>query len=164
MSTPEEVKFQLDLPVGVEWPSIELLRTALLNCLSAIFANSDFCDAVSMTSGELLENACKYGDWSASKTLFRMRVAGDSDRVTVEVSNPVSDLTGAEEVVKTVRWIKSMPSVEEAFSVKLQAIAQENTGSSGLGLVRIAYEGGCSLDATVAANQVLTVRATCTPT
>lgn len=164
MGAPDEVTFHLDLPVGVEWPSIELLRTALLNILSAIFTNSDFCDAVSMTSGELLENACKYGDWSASKTLFRLKVAGDHHRVTVEVSNPVSNFGGAEEVVNTVRWIRSMPSVQEAFSAKLQEIASDNTGSSGLGLVRIAYEGGCSLDATVAPNHVLTVRATCTPT
>ena len=164
MRAPDEVKFKLDLPVGVEWPNIDLLRTALLNCLSAIFPDTDFCNAVSMTGGELLENACKYGDWSASKALFRMRVEGNGEHVTLEVSNPVSDLLGAEEVVKTVRWIESMPSVQEAFSVKLQAIAQENTGSSGLGLVRIAYEGGCILDATVAPNQVLTVRAVCTPT
>jgi hypothetical protein len=63
--------------------------------------------------------------------------------------------------MKTIEWIGSFAKPEQAYRARMLQIAQEDgeTTPSRLGLVRIAFEGNCRLDAAVQ-NESVTVTAT----
>lgn len=150
----ETFSFSLDLPVRNEWRNVELLRTSVENCFQAVFADVDGKSAISMVTGELLENALKYGDWDseAARRAFRLRVDGDRDRAVVMVQNPIRPGDpGLDEVLATVAWIRTFKSPGDAYRARLLEIAQAEgeVGPSRLGLVRVAYEGNCTVDAEV---------------
>lgn len=160
MSSPgpaseEAFSFSLDLPVRNEWRNVELLRTSVENCFQAVFADLDGKTAISMVTGELLENALKYGDWESAEAsrAFRLRVAGDREHAVVTVQNPVkAGDPGLREVIDTVAWIRSFKSPGDAYRARLLEIAQSEDGDaspSRLGLVRVAYEGNCTVEASV---------------
>lgn len=167
MSNVSHIHFELDTPVGNDWANVELLRTSILNCLAVVFSNSDFCHAVSMVGGELLENAIKYGDWSRDGNRgFRLRVSGEGGNVCLEVANPVVPNSPAvKKLLDTVTWMRALGSPQEAYMTKLreagEAAERGEQSGSYLGLVRIAYEGSCDIEATVSGDHVLSVRATC---
>jgi hypothetical protein len=147
-----EFSFTIDLPVRSEWSNVDLLRTSVQNCFTAVFSDIEGCHSLAMVTGELLENAIKYGDWSGTdEHRFRLRVWGEGRSAHVSVENPISGDAGAGEVIKTLGWMKTFPSADEAYRAKLLEIAaaDRTTGVSKLGLVRIAYEGNCTLKADV---------------
>ena len=159
----EEFSFSLDLPVRNEWRNVELLRTSVENCFQAVFADLDGKTAISMVTGELLENALKYGDWESADAAraFRLRVTGDRAHAVVTVQNPVkAGDPGLREVLDTVAWIRSFKSPGDAYRARLLEIAQTegDASPSRLGLVRVAYEGNCAVEASVA-DGTLTVTA-----
>jgi hypothetical protein len=149
-----DFNFSIDLPVRSEWSNVDLLRTSVQNCFTAIFSDIEGCHALAMVTGELIENAIKYGDWSSSdEQRFRLRVWGEGRAAHVSVENPVlSDDPNAREVLRTLGWMQSFPSPIEAYRAKLLEIAGpgRDPGDSKLGLVRIAYEGNCVLMAELA--------------
>ena len=163
MSSTKDFAFSIDLTVRNEWKNIDLLRTSVQNCFTAVFADLDGCHAIAMVTGELLENALKYGNWSSSdRTMFRLRVTGGAENVEIAVQNPVSaDDPSAGNLRKAIDWINSFPKPEAAYRARMLQIAQEDTeGSpSRLGLVRIAFEGNCRL-AMAVDNGIVTVTAT----
>ena len=153
--------FSIDLPVRSEWANVDLLRTSVQNCFTAIFSDIEGCHSLAMVTGELLENAIKYGDWSGKESSFRLKVWGQDRRAHIAVENPVRpDDGGAHEVLNILRWIRAFPSANEAYRARLLQIAQGPSmgGTSKLGLVRIAYEGDCDLGAEVS-NGVIRVTA-----
>jgi two-component sensor histidine kinase len=150
----EQFSFSLDLPVRNEWRNVELLRTSVENCFQAVFSDVDGKSAISMVTGELLENALKYGDWDSEegRRAFRLRVDGDRTRAVVTVQNPVKPGdSGLREVLDTVAWIRTFKTPGDAYRARLLEIAQSASDAtpSRLGLVRVAYEGNCTVEATV---------------
>lgn len=149
MSSSDDFAFSIDLTVRNEWKNIDLLRTSVQNCFTAVFADLDGCHAIAMVTGELLENALKYGSWaSTDHTMFRLRVTGQGGGIEISVQNPLKpDDPHAANLSKAIEWINSFPKPEAAYRARLLQIAQEDAeGSpSRLGLVRIAHEGNCRL-------------------
>ncbi|HVH48054.1 MAG TPA: hypothetical protein VM925_37225 [Labilithrix sp.] len=143
-------KFLIDLPVRNHWENVDLLRTSILNCFTAIFSELDGVHAFATVAAELLENAIKYGQWRDPSAKLHLRVWGDDDAAHVEVENPV-DATSEDtrELLRTIDWLKTFPSAEHAYRAKLLEAATAPTGVSRLGLARIAYEGGCELCAII---------------
>lgn len=165
MSPTGPFSFSIDLPVRSDWANVDLLRTSVQNCFTAVFSDIDGCQALAMVTGELLENAIKYGDWTASAGdggAFRLRVWGESGRggheahsAHVSVESPVKpDGEHVADLLATLQWIGSFPSAREAYRAKLLEIAADtgDTLRSRLGLVRIAYEGNCTLHAELHGN------------
>jgi len=153
--------FSIDLPVRSEWANVDLLRTSVQNCFVAIFSDIEGCHSLAMVTGELLENAIKYGDWSGQESSFRLKVWGEGRKAHITVENPVrAGDNGAAEVLDILRWIRSFSTANEAYRARLLQIANETItpGSSKLGLVRIAYEGDCDLGAEIS-NGVIRVTA-----
>jgi hypothetical protein len=153
MSKPDDFGFSIDLTVRNEWKNIDLLRTSVQNCFIAVFADLDGCHAIAMVTGELLENALKYGDWSsADRAMFRLRVNGKQGNIEVSVQNPLkpSDLHAAN-LMSSLEWLNSYAKPEQAYRARLMQIAQDDSEStpSRLGLVRIAFEGNCRIRAKV---------------
>jgi hypothetical protein len=143
--------FSIDLPVRSEWANVDLLRTSVQNCFTAIFSDIEGCHSLAMVTGELIENAIKYGDWSGTdEQRFHLRVWGEGRSAHVSVENPVqSGDSNAAEVLRTLGWMRNFASPIEAYRAKLLEIAEADRapGNSKLGLVRIAYEGNCQLSA-----------------
>lgn len=150
----DEIGFSIDMTVRNEWRNVDLLRTSVQNCFTAVFADVDGCHAIAMVTGELLENALKYGDWlSGDKAMFRLRVHGTKNNiVTVSVQNPLKADQHSKALLEQIDWINSFPKPEAAYRARMMQIAQstdEDATMSRLGLVRIAFEGNCRLGARV---------------
>lgn len=148
-----DLKFSIDLPVRNEWANVELLRTSVQSCFTAVFSDVEGGYSIAMVTGELIENAIKYGDWAGSgEERFRLRVWGEGRVAHILVENPVGGSDAkAEEVLKMLGWMRGFASPIDAYRAKLLEIAatDRGVGNSKLGLVRIAYEGNCILTAEV---------------
>jgi hypothetical protein len=157
------VSFHLELPIGPEWHNVDLLRLAILNCLAAVFGDAELSESVGIVTSELLENAIKYGDWSRSTHPFlTLSVQGTGEDVRVEVASPVDPASPHfRNVQNTIAWIQRFGTAREAYVARMRAIAEteEAAGVSRMGLVRIACEGPCGIEATLDAPGVLHVRA-----
>jgi two-component sensor histidine kinase len=157
--TIDDFGFSIDLTVRNEWRNIDLLRTSVQNCFIAVFADVDGCHAIAMVTGELLENALKYGNWAQSeRAMFRLRVVGNEGNIEVSVQNPLKPGdTNAQQLMTSLEWINSFPNPEAAYRARMLQIAQDESGDespSRLGLVRIAFEGNCRLTAKIEKNTV----------
>lgn len=142
--------FNIDVPVRSEWSNVDLLITSVENCFAAMFADIDGCHTIAMVTGELLENAIKYGDWTRGHRVFRLHVSGRDKEATVSVENPISpDNKAIEDLFATLSWLDGFKSPDEAYRARLLEVANapRGGGMSKLGLVRIAYEANCRLRA-----------------
>ncbi len=162
------INFQIQVPLNAKWTNIELLRSSVLSCLATIFNDHEFCHAVGMITGELLENAVKYGDWeSLERSEFKLHVAGDASQVEVTVSNPVRE-EGAElgHLFETVDFIRGHDDAESAYRARMREVAAgaAMNSVSRLGLTRVAYEGHCQVQARLDERSILHVTATATST
>src|SRR5688572_21873310 len=162
MSVPNDFGFSIDLTVRNEWRNIDLLRTSVQNCFIAVFADLDGCHAIAMVTGELLENALKYGDWtSGDRAMFRLRVHGHEGNIEVSVQNPLkTNDASAANLMSSLEWLNSFAKPEQAYRARMLQIAQDDSegAPSRLGLVRIAFEGNCRIRAKVE-NGTVTVTA-----
>jgi len=144
--------FTIDLPIRGEWENVDRLRISIQNCCAAMFSDVEGCHSLAMVTGELIENAIKYGAWTGGDDRrFHLRVWGQDRQAHVSVENPVGD-DHAEEVMKTLGWMQRFATPIDAYRAKLLEIAAADRGGgdSKLGLVRIAYEGNCTLTAELA--------------
>jgi hypothetical protein len=154
MSVPDDFGFSIDLTVRNEWKNVDLLRTSVQNCFIAVFADLDGCHAIAMVTGELLENALKYGNWaSGDRAMFRLRVVGNAGNIEVSVQNPLKpDDLNAPTLVHSIEWINSFPKPEAAYRARMLQIGEDESAEatpSRLGLARIAFEGNCRLSAKI---------------
>ena len=152
-------RFQIDLPVRPEWEEIESLRQAVIACLRTVFRDLPDCESLAMVAGELLENAIKFGAREPGREpALALWVVGDDLGVGIEVTSQVLPADpGVVRLVRELERISHAPSPREAYLDALRRVALAGSGS-GLGLSRIAYEGGCDLSA-VEEEGLLRVRA-----
>jgi len=147
--------FSIDLPVRNDWRNVDLMRSSIQSCFTAVFRDLDGCHAMSMITGELLENAMKYGHWGEREQVFRLRITGDSAHATIVVENPASRASGhVERLQQCIDWIRGFGNPRDAYRARLREIADADPGQSRqLGLVRVAYEGSgvlsCHFDGSV---------------
>jgi hypothetical protein len=140
--------FAIDVPVLNDWSNVGLLVTSVQNCFNAMFANVSGSRTVAMVTGELLENAIKYGDWSRIDQRLRLKVTGGVATASVRVENPAGP-SDVRDLERSLEWILEFPDAEAAFRAKLLALATTTDSTvSKLGLVRIAYEGRCRIEST----------------
>jgi anti-sigma regulatory factor (Ser/Thr protein kinase) len=152
-------ELMMELSVPPDWGRIDPIRQAVALCVSAVFADNDLKDSVSMVCAELLENAMKYGKLDAGPV--RLSVSEKEDRVVVAVTNAFDpSSTHVDHLKKKVDRIKSFDTPSEAYMAFATEVYEKKDDCGGLGLARIAYEGGCVLDVEADQN-VLTVRASC---
>jgi hypothetical protein len=153
----------LEFPVAQEWEAVDTLRRSLFSTVALAWGDRDGAERLAMVAAELLENAVKFGHWSAKESregLATLRVVSDARTVTVTVTNPVDpERPGVRELLARLHGLDER-SPEEVYLGRLRALAAEPAGTAGgLGLARVAYEAGCRLSAEVMAGGVLRVRA-----
>jgi len=150
--------FTIDLPISERWQVVDVLRTAVYQCLAVVFDADSFAEMVSMVVGELVENALKYGAWNGDAepkgSEARLKIRGLPASVEIEVKNPLPAGASTALLFSMLERIKKAPSPQEAYVERLREVARDATASSGLGLMRIAYEASCALSAQVDGNNI----------
>jgi len=53
MSGTDDFGFSIDMTVRNEWRNVDLLRTSVQNCFTAVFADVDGCHAIAMVTGHV---------------------------------------------------------------------------------------------------------------
>ncbi len=140
-----------------QWDRVDRARKFVARRLADCYE----AEIIAMVAAELLENAVKYG---RRDTPIELRVNVSPGRYCVSVSNGQAlDLTNYDRLVALIAWLESFEDSGDAYLEVLQRSAdtgRDSSASGGLGLVRIAHEGRCSLAATTSSDGNLTVEAT----
>lgn len=149
MADDDKPPLRAELPISAEWSNVDLLRRTVIPYVVAAFEDDELSTRTSIITGELLENAVKYGNWeTGDRRSFRLAVRGSERQLRVEVTNPVRDgAASLKKLIGLVEWIKRFPSPKDAYLTRLVEIANHEAapGESGMGLVRLAYEAGCQI-------------------
>jgi len=162
----------IKLIINPDWNEIENVRLESSKFLKSNGLNSESVDALVMVISELIENGIKYMgfnneiNYDNGKTLdtsVNIKLNISKGEITIEVINPVDDTAQKhlKELDKTIQWIRGYQDPFEAYIEKLKEISKRplKDMESGLGLVRIAYEGKAALDFFVEENNILNVSA-----
>jgi hypothetical protein len=156
-------KRAIDLTIPPEWEEIEDVRSKTHTYLKDQGLPSEFVDALTMVCSELVENAMKYGCFERPGNTLNFRLHMLERNVIIEVSHPTSASASRhlERLDKTIQWIRGYQDPFQAYLEKLKEVARRpiQDRESGLGLVRIAYEGKSILDFFVADDNALNVSA-----
>jgi hypothetical protein len=151
----------IDLSVEPHWDQIEEVRKKTRAFLRSHGLSKELVDALIMVSSELVENGLKYGTFGDKGKKLRFNLHIGEKNVIVEVTHPTSAEAAQHlrRLDKTIQWIRGFQDPFQAYLEKLKEVAQRpiHDSESGLGLVRIAYEGKSIIDFFVAENNALNV-------
>jgi hypothetical protein len=150
----------LELSIPASWERIDPTREAVGLLILARFGDGDLRDALAMVSAELLENAIKY---SPPASRVGLSITDGDDGVLIAVSNAVDERSAhLPELRERIEWIARFPSPEAAYQAALTRVrADDDRSAAGLGIARVAYEGGCELACDLSVPGRVTVRARC---
>ena len=133
----------LQLVLPSDWERIDSVREAVSRCALAVYGDEELRDELAMVAAELLENAMKYG---ASGSDVQLVIGEAEGALQVTVTNAVEP--GSPHLValrKRVEWLRSYADPAEAYQQAISEIYGGDAQDGGLGLVRIAYEGCCTV-------------------
>lgn len=147
-STPNAGTLTREIPC--DWGAAAALWNDCSAFLTSRGLDRDEVYALTMAASELLENAVKYGDWArAPNEHIGLSIEVAPRSVTVEVQCPTADdLQPLRRLDEQIQWIRGFQSPFEAYVERLKLVSARGAdlGESGLGLIRIAYEGRCVVD------------------
>ena len=153
----------IKLEIKPKWDEIEKIRNKSSQFLKSRGFSKDMVQAFTMVISELVENSIKYGKFRSPGNKVLVEILVGANSVIVEVTNPIdqSDLKNLKALDKTIQWIRGYQNPLEAYTERLNVVSKKplKDESSGLGLVRIAYEGKAILDFFVSDNSLLNVSA-----
>lgn len=150
------VELTLNLPGGM-WQRIRDVRSRVSE--AAAHLPAEVRAAAVMVTGELVENAVKYGVCVPELDDVVVHLAIGEGAVSVEVSNGVASQGAIDEVAARVRRIQEADDRESLYVARLEELLRTPGASGGLGLYRIGFEGRFDLS-WEKVGRVLTVRAT----
>ncbi len=154
---------KLTLNIKPEWDQIEKIRNETAAFLKGHGFSVNVVHAIIMVISELLENAIKYGSFVKDEDSINIMLAIEDNIILVEVKNPTDNtkIPYLRHLDETIQWIRGYQDPFETYIVKLRQISTKplQDTESGLGLVRISYEGQSILDFYVSENNMLNVSA-----
>ncbi len=157
------MKRSMKLTVKPNWEEIEQVRNSSSEFLRSHGFSGDAVNALTMVISELIENGIKYGNFKAPENKVFLTIHIGSRVVTVEVVNPVDETAHVHlrRLDRTIQWIRGYQDPFQAYTERIRAVSKRplHDKESGLGLVRIAYEGKSILDFFVGDDNVLNVSA-----
>jgi len=155
------VAFELSIPS--HWDELDSVRAKTENFLLQQKLSKDQVYAMVMTTSELTENAIKYGDSQGENVQVHISLSVYPKEIIIEVKNKIKDIHDSDlrKLDENIQWIRGFQSHYEAYLEKIKLISGKSLedGESGLGLVRIAYEGQCILDFYINEDDVLAMSA-----
>ena len=154
---------QLRLDLQPEWTEIEKARLECQRFLDGNGVDADSTQSLAMVICELLENGLKYGAYENDAQGVRLQLELTEREATVEVINAFDAKVRPHlrRLDRRIQWIRGFQDPFEAYIERLREVARRplEDEESGLGLVRIAYEGNAILDFVVAEDGYLNVSA-----
>ena len=151
----------IEFDVKPDWDEIEKIRNKSADFFQSHKLSDDTIHSLTMIISELVENGLKYGDFKTKGTKVAVIINLATSSVTVEVLNPVGDsaFEHLSKLDKTIQWIRGYQDPFEAYIERIKEVSKKplHDIESGLGLVRIAYEGNALLDFFVTENNMLNV-------
>lgn len=153
----------IEIKIKPEWSNIETAREQTKEFLASLDFNDDIKDAVIMIISELLENAIKYGKFTEKHSGIETSVTASDRSITIEVRSPVGDEDDMHfrRLDRIVQWVRGYQNPLEAYIEKIKEIALQpvSDSQSGLGIVRIAYEGQAVIDFYVNDDNIISISA-----
>ena len=153
----------LKIALGPDWDEIDPIREKARLFLADNGLTMSTIDALVMVLGELLENSVKYGIYESSRDRIKLAIDIEDKIITVEVTNPINDrsMEDLHDLDRMIQWVRGHQDPFEAYTERLREVAKKplRDEASGLGIVRIAYEGDVVLDFFVNQDNLLTVSA-----
>jgi hypothetical protein len=153
----------MDMTLRPHWDQIEEVRIKTRAFLKNHGLAKELIDALTMVSSELVENGVKYGCFEDPEHGLTFNLHIVEKHVIVEVTHPTSSNAAhhLRRLDRTIQWIRGFQDPFQAYLEKLKEVARRpiNDSESGLGLVRIAYEGKSIIDFFVAEDNALNVSA-----
>ena len=155
------MKKSIEFNVTPDWDEIEKIRNESVEFLQAHELSDDTIHSLSMIISELIENGIKYGDFKMIENRVVVIIQIERNTVTIEVINPVDEsaFKHLSRLDKTIQWIRGYQDPFEAYVERIKEVSKKplDDSESGIGLVRIAYEGKALLDFFVGDNKMLNV-------
>ncbi len=144
------MKDALRVRMKPDWEEIARTSAQAQKFLTSRRVSAQLAEALYMVICELLENSLKYGVYSGESGSVTLTVRVTESQVIVEVVNPFDESCRShlETLDRMVQWIRGYQDPFEAYVEKLREVSRKplQDETSGLGLARIAYEGGAILD------------------
>lgn len=143
------------------WDELDKVAEILNSFFMQNAISDEHYDPIFMVTTELLENSIKYGSFSNKAAKISLTLRKKKNRVFIEVKNPISEKSALHlsKLDSKIQWIRGFQNPFEAYVERLREVSTKTLeeGESGLGLVRIAYEGQSLLDFFVDEENNLTV-------
>lgn len=153
----------LKISIQPEWDQLESVREKTHTFLEERGLIGNLIHSSVMVISELMENSIKYGYFADPENKVEVSLEFSKNSIMVEVSNPVNEdcLSDLEELDRMIQWVRGYQDPFEAYVERLKEISKKplHDKASGLGIVRIAYEGSVTLDFFVSEQDMLTVSA-----
>jgi len=160
------MKNTMKVTLSPDWDEIEPLRLQAQNFFGSHGLSGNTIQSLVMVLGELLENSVKYGSYKTSDGHIQISINIGKKIITIEVTNPIdeSSLDDLRRLDWMIQWVRGYQDPFEAYIERLKEVAKKplRDKESGLGIVRIAYEGDVILDFFVSEDNLLTVSAVLT--
>lgn len=153
----------MNVDIIPDWDEIERVRNSVSLFMKDHNLPANAVSAVTMVVSELVENAIKYGSYGSDAEKIKTSISIEGKLVIVEVKNPIDSMSlpYLRHLDSTIQWIRGYQDPFETYIIKLRQISTKplQDTESGLGLVRISYEGQSILDFYVNENNILNVSA-----
>jgi hypothetical protein len=155
------MKGAIQLAMQPKWDEIEKIRNKSRKFLASQGLSDDSVQAFTMVISELVENSVKYGKFTSPSNRVIVNINISENTVIAEVINPV-DATAypnLRKLDKTLQWIRGFQDPFQAYVERIKQVSRKplDDDFSGLGLVRIAYEGKAIVDFFLSDNNLLNV-------
>jgi len=155
------MKKSIEFNVKPDWDEIEKVRNESTDFLQSHGLSDDAVHSLSMIISELIENGIKYGNFKMMDNKVVVILQLEDNNITIEVYNPVDEKAykHLSRLDKTIQWIRGYQDPFEAYIERIKEVSKKplHDAESGIGLVRIAYEGKALLDFFVGDNNILNV-------
>jgi hypothetical protein len=137
----QQVRSTRCLSLGAAWEELRRVRTTIED----YFADSseDLRHAATMAALELAENVLKHG---ADRGSGLVTMAEENGEVVICSQNRVDSVKTAQAVRQRIQRIAEKGARELYVNRMLEIMEQPDSSDSGLGLLRIAYEGAFQLN------------------
>ena len=140
---------KLKMEFKPKWSEIEQVRENVESFLNKTGVISDMHPSILMVSNELVENAVKYGSQNPDDEI-NLVIGHEKGVFKIEVKSHMNEFDdyNLAELDHMIQWIRGHQNPMEAYIEKLNKVASIdiNHQGSGLGLVRLSYEGRSLVD------------------
>jgi hypothetical protein len=153
---------EFKLTIAPDWTEMDRVFDEADAFFKSTSLGRDLGDRFTMVACELVENAIKYGEFGEDEAVD-LFVAIRNRTVDIMVKNPVGESSRPylRDLDRTIQWVHGFQDPYEAYVTRMREISAEpiEENKSGLGIVRITYEGRSMIDFFIDEGAVLHVSA-----